>query len=685
MKPDLTAALWPASQLGEALLALAGVENKKLRAPEWNPDWLESAARSLNLEAQPVEIPYPDFERHLAKLAPAIFCIPCHEGDRFLILVRGLFAITPARERVRISPQAVRSVLCAEMEAPVLKEIQDMLHRAGIPADKQGRACSAILRERFSTRRIRGIWILRLPPSANFWRQLRQARVSSRLAILGTAHAFQYALWILAWWIVGRNVLNGQTDRAWLLPWALILFTLVPLRILITWMQGLLAFGAGARIKERLFFGALRLHPDTIRHQGAGQLLGRVLESEAVESLALSGGILAMVAIIELLFSLFVLSYGAASLIHPALLLAWLVLTALIVSRYFRQTRAWTTTRLAMTHQLVESMVGHRTRIAQLPPDRVHDGEDEALEDYLKTSKDMDDSARMLLAVVPRGWLVLALIGLAPAFVYGATPARLAIAVGGMLLAYRALRRLVSGTSQLTGVAIAWQRVAELYHAALRVEPNGTLEMIKRETSVLVDARDLVFRYAKRADPILNGCTLRISRGDRLVLEGPSGGGKSTLVALLAGLLEPSAGRIFMDGLERQTCGAEAWRRRIAAAPQFHENHVLAETFSFNLFMGKRKSLAPSDIQEAETICEELGLGELLSRMPAGMLQMVGETGWQLSHGERSRLFIARALLQDAELVVLDESFAALDPENLQRVLECVLKRAKSLLVVAHR
>ena len=53
--------------------------------------------------------------------------------------------------------------------------------------------------------------------------------------------------------------------------------------------------------------------------------------------------------------------------------------------------------------------------------------------------------------------------------------------------------------------------------------------------------------------------------------------------------------------------------------------------------------------------------------MPAGMLQMVGETGWQLSHGERSRLYIARALLQDAELVVLDESFAALDPENLQR------------------
>ncbi len=70
--------------------------------------------------------------------------------------------------------------------------------------------------------------------------------------------------------------------------------------------------------------------------------------------------------------------------------------------------------------------------------------------------------------------------------------------------------------------------------------------------------------------------------------------------------------------------------------------------------------------------------------MPAGLQQMVGETGWRLSHGERSRLYVARALLQNADVVVLDESFAALDPENLQRVLRCVLRRAPTLLVIAH-
>jgi len=83
-------------------------------------------------------------------------------------------------------------------------------------------------------------------------------------------------------------------------------------------------------------------------------------------------------------------------------------------------------------------------------------------------------------------------------------------------------------------------------------------------------------------------------------------------------------------------------------------------------------------------LCHELGLGPLVERMPGGLDQMVGETGWQLSQGERSRVFLARALLQRADMVVLDESLAALDPENLRQCLECVIRRAKTLLVVAH-
>ena len=153
---------------------------------------------------------------------------------------------------------------------------------------------------------------------------------------------------------------------------------------------------------------------------------------------------------------------------------------------------------------------------------------------------------------------------------------------------------------------------------------------------------------------------------------------------MLTGLRAPQSGLLLAYGLDQQTLGSEGWRKRVSAAPQFHENHVLTGTFSFNLLMDRCWPPRVKDLEEAETICRELGLDDLLKRMPAGLLQMVGETGWQLSHGERSRLYIARALLQGSDLVVLDESFASLDPENLRRSLSCVMERAQTLLVIAH-
>jgi ABC-type multidrug transport system fused ATPase/permease subunit len=107
-------------------------------------------------------------------------------------------------------------------------------------------------------------------------------------------------------------------------------------------------------------------------------------------------------------------------------------------------------------------------------------------------------------------------------------------------------------------------------------------------------------------------------------------------------------------------------------------------TFAFNVLMGRAWPPRPADLDEAERVCRALGLGPLLDRMPAGLAQVVGETGWQLSHGEKSRLYLARALLQGADLILLDESFAALDPATLRRTLAFVREEAPTVLVIAH-
>ena len=187
------------------------------------------------------------------------------------------------------------------MEAPVTGEVDQLLDAAGTSGPRRARVRMAILREQLSAWPISGCWLLRRAPGGDFWSHARQAKLPGRLAALVAAHTVQYLLWLLAWWILGQAVLQGRFDPGWLVAWALLLFCLVPFRLFVGWSQGHVAIGAGALLKQRLLYGALRLEPDEIRHQGVGQLLGRVIESEAVESLALSGGILGLVAGIELL------------------------------------------------------------------------------------------------------------------------------------------------------------------------------------------------------------------------------------------------------------------------------------------------------------------------------------------------------------------------------------------------
>jgi ATP-binding cassette subfamily B protein len=162
---------------------------------------------------------------------------------------------------------------------------------------------------------------------------------------------------------------------------------LIPLRLWSTWVQGRLALGVGGLLKSRLLAGALRLAPEEMRHQGAGQFLGRVLEAEAVEALALSGGMLGLLAVIELVMAAVVLGTGAGGWLQSCLLLGWLGLTGGLGWRYCQQRGTWTEARLAMTHALVERMVGHRTRLAQESPRTWHAGEDQDLSVYLALSR----------------------------------------------------------------------------------------------------------------------------------------------------------------------------------------------------------------------------------------------------------------------------------------------------------
>lgn len=388
----------------------------------------------------------------------------------------------------------------------------------------------------------------------------------------------------------------------------------------------------------------------------------------------------------------YVLGMGFGGLFHLVMLLAWLMVTVLITYFFYRKRKTWTDYRLHMTHNLIERMVGHRTRLVQEPPDQWHETEDQELNHYDEIWQRVDRLVISLTSFIPRGWIVLALIGFVPILSFRTpAPAAMAVAVGGILLAYRALKKLATSLNQITGAMIAWNYLKAFFEAAARSETQtvASLPFSDDSTTIgdcrsLLYLRDIDFSHISSTKKVLNGCNLKISLGERLLLQGPSGGGKSTLVSLLTALRKPRAGFLLLKGLDEKTWGGKRWRKQVVAAPQFHENRILTGTFAFNLLMGREWPPRQSDLDAAEALCHELGLGRLLEQMPAGMMQMVGETGWQLSHGEKSRVYIARALLQKAPLNILDESFAALDPETLKEVLQCVEDRSNTLLVIAH-
>jgi ATP-binding cassette subfamily B protein len=660
--------------------------------------WIETTAEWMGLEAEPLAIAYAEIEHVLRLAGPFIIRLPVEGSANFLAIASGnkknVNVIAPDGNIHRVKLAVVHDLICQQVDAPFANTFDQLLEEANVSRKRRQRARSALLGEALASFQIENCWMLRLPPGASFLKQLRLAHLPRRFSTLMLLQFIQYVLLLCSWWVVGRGALQGRFDRSWLLAWMLLLFTMIPFRVMITWLQGIIAISAGGLLKQRLLYGALRLAPDTTRKEGSGKLLGRVIESAAVEALSTSGGFAVMAAVVEILMTVFVLSKGAGGLLHALIFICWAAISLLIGWRYFKQRDDWTDIRLLMTNDMVERMVGHRTRLAQEAREHWHDGEDQLLTRYIDVSRSTDRSSVLLMGMIPRGWLLLGLAGLAPSIASGDTSTgSLAISIGGLLLGYQALGRFSGSLSQMAGAVIAWKQVKGLFNAASRSEiktsPVTYGEISPHsdqpdERLKLIECADLVYKYRQDGEPVLQHCSLEIFYGERILLEGASGEGKSTLASLLVGLRMPSSGLLLLEGFDYQTLGARGWRERVTAAPQFHENHVLAGTLAFNLLMGRGWPPSISDLEEAQVVCCELGLRGLLERMPSGLSQIIGETGWQLSHGERSRLFIARALLQKADLIVLDESFAALDPENLRRALECAFNRSRTLVVVAH-
>ncbi|MFT4921645.1 MAG: subfamily B ATP-binding cassette protein MsbA [Haloarculaceae archaeon] len=191
---------------------------------------------------------------------------------------------------------------------------------------------------------------------------------------------------------------------------------------------------------------------------------------------------------------------------------------------------------------------------------------------------------------------------------------------------------------------------------------------------------DVSFGY-EPDERVLDGISFSFDRSEFVAFVGPSGAGKSTIVSLLTRMYEPDEGEILADGTPIRAFPVADWRSRISVVRQ--NPYMFNDTLRYNITIGARDVTD----EELERVCEIAQITEFIDDLPDGYETVLGDEGVKLSGGQRQRVSIARALLKDADLLVLDEATSDLDSNIEETVHEAIeaMDRDYAMLVIAHR
>lgn len=287
-------------------------------------------------------------------------------------------------------------------------------------------------------------------------------------------------------------------------------------------------------------------------------------------------------------------------------------------------------------------------------------------------------------------WQVLIPIGSAAILLYGGWQVingRLTIGDLMMFLVYllmllEPLATLAASAAQFQTSLSGLDRILDLL-AEPREMPAGptAISIHKDEVVGHVTLEGVSFCYPGSERPVLDGIQLEARSGETIALVGPSGAGKTTLCNLVARFYDPVAGRVLLDGRDLREITVESYRTLLGIVEQdvFLFDGTVAENIGYGSL-----SASPDEIQQAAQIANA---AEFIEQLPEGYATLIGERGVKLSGGQRQRLAIARAVLADPKILILDEATSSLDTESERLIQQSllVLMRKRTCFVIAHR
>ena len=261
----------------------------------------------------------------------------------------------------------------------------------------------------------------------------------------------------------------------------------------------------------------------------------------------------------------------------------------------------------------------------------------------------------------------------------GATPGQFFSFLTAFLMAYEPAKRLARLNIELNSNLIGARKLLEIVDSPSS-EPADDDKPALKLTDARVEFRDVTFAY-RPDEPVLNRMSFVAEPGKMTALVGPSGGGKSTVLALLLRLYEVKEGELLIDGQTISGVSRKSLRQQTAYVGQ--DVYLFRATIRENIAFGKSGATEDEIVAAAKAACAH----EFIMGFPLGYDTPVGEHGAQLSGGQRQRVAVARALIRNAPVILLDEATAALDSEFEKQVQEAIehLCQNRTTIVIAHR
>jgi thiol reductant ABC exporter CydC subunit len=449
-----------------------------------------------------------------------------------------------------------------------------------------------------------------------------------------------------------------------------------------------LALRVLAQVRVRAYERIEPLAPARLDAYRRGDLLSRLVgDIDSLQNLHLRGTLPPLVALVSGAVSVAVTAaiLPAAAVILAVGLVAGGVAVPLVAATVRRRAGAReAAARGALTSDLVETVRG-------APELAVYGRTDERLDALAAADRALVHVARRAaladgaangLGLLVTGATVAGVAAVAVSAHAAGELNRVLIALLALLAlaSFEALQPLAQSARELAETLAAGERVLELTEREPDIHDPAKPSPLPTEPFA-VELEGVRVRYTSSEPLALDGVSLRLEPGRRVALVGPSGAGKTTVVNLLVRFLDPEAGRVTLGGRDLRGYRQEDVRRAIAVAGQ--DSHIFSTTIRANV----RLARPDATDDELEDALERARLLDWVQSLPDGWDTLVGEEGRQLSGGQRQRLVVARALLANAPVLVLDEPTAHLDTATAERLIDDVLDAAadRTVLLITHR